>query len=150
MRTEDTLAALIEPIASAMGYELVGVIYRPSKKYSLVRIYIDKPEGISVDDCERVSHQVSGMLDVEDPIKGHYTLEVSSPGLDRPLFKSADFQRFAGERVRIRLRGNVEGRRKVNGILRGLADGCVVVDEDGCEISIPLNQVDKANLDPTL
>lgn len=150
MRTEDALTAMVDPLVSAMGYELVGLIYRPNKKYSLLRIYIDKPEGIDVEDCEHVSHQVSGMLDVEDPIPGQYTLEVSSPGLDRPLFKRADFERFAGRHVRIRLRGNVEGRSKVSGILRGLVDDCVVVDEDGREISIPLNQLDKANLVPML
>lgn len=146
-RTNEVLNALIEPLLESMGYELVGIEYRPNPKNTLLRIYIDSPSGVTVDDCGRVSHQVSGVLDVEDPIAGRYTLEVSSPGLDRPIYKSADYQRFAGERIKLRLQGALDGRRRISGILRGLRDDQVVVDENGIEITVPLSQIDKANLD---
>jgi len=130
-----------------MGYELVGIEFRANPRNSLLRIYIDKPEGVSVDDCALVSHQVSGVLDVEDPIPGRYTLEVSSPGLDRPIFKASDYDRFAGERIRVRLQGLYEGRRRVLGVLRGLRGDSVVIEENGVEIEVPLGQIEKANLE---
>lgn len=147
MAAVDTLAQLLERVIVAMGYELVGVEYHPNSKRALLRIYIDKPQGITVDDCALVSHQISGVLDVEDPLPGEYNLEVSSPGLDRPLFKVSDYERFAGETIRVRLRGLLDGRRKFRGILRGLQDGCVRIEENGAEVQVPLEQVDKANLE---
>lgn len=146
-RTSDFITELLEPVIEGMGYELVGIDYRPNPKSTLVRIYLDKPGGITLEDCEKVSRQVSGVLDVEDPISGQYNLEVSSPGLDRPIFKAGDYDRFAGERVRIRLQGSLDGRRRFAGVLRGLRGDCVVVDEDGVEVSVPLSQIDKANLE---
>lgn len=144
---QETISQLLEPVIERMGYELVGIEYRGNPKNSLLRIYIDKPEGVTVDDCGRVSYQVSGVLDVEDPISGRYMLEVSSPGLDRPIFKPSDYQRFAGEQIKLRLVAPLEGRRKFAGILRGLRDQHVLVEEDGVEIAVPLSQIDKANLD---
>jgi ribosome maturation factor RimP len=146
-RSSETLVQLLEPVIAAMGYELVGVDYRPNPHAAVVRIYLDKPGGITLEDCEKVSRQVSGVLDVEDPIASRYTLEVSSPGLDRPIFKVADFDRFAGEKVRLRLQSALEGRRKIAGTLRGLREECVIVEENGVEVAVPLGQIDKANLE---
>lgn len=140
------LQAAVEDAVAALGYELVGVEYIAQGRHSVLRVYIDSEHGITVDDCARVSHQVSGALDVDDPIKGPYTLEVSSPGLDRPLFKPEHFERFAGEQVQIRLAVPLDGRRKFKGVLRGLRDGRVVVDMDGQELLLEFENVDKANL----
>ena len=149
-RQHERLRALLEPAVTALGYELVGVEYFPQGSGSMVRVYIDSPDGITVDDCERVSHQVSGVLDVEDPVRGGYTLEVSSPGVDRPLYTPEDFSRFAGERVRVRLDVPVQGRRNITGILKGFSDGNVVVLEDGEERRLPLDAIGKAKLAPEL
>ncbi|HKJ94613.1 MAG TPA: ribosome maturation factor RimP [Gammaproteobacteria bacterium] len=148
MATVDRLTDMLEPVVEGLGYELVGLEYHPNRKNGLLRIYIDHADGVGVDDCATVSHQVSGVLDVEDPIPGEYNLEVSSPGLDRPVFKAGDFDRFAGEIVRIRLRGTLDGRRKFHGVLRGLDGDAVVVEEtDGATARIPLEQVDKAHIE---
>ena len=146
-RIEQELMELLEPAVAAMGCELIGIIYRGSPKHALLRLYIDKPGGVDLDDCTRVSHHVSGVLDVEDPISTSYTLEVSSPGLDRPIFKPSDYNRFAGERVRLRLQPPLDGRRRLAGVLRGLRGDMVVVEENGIEINVPLSQIDKANLE---
>lgn len=147
-RNVQQINEMLRPVVTAMGYELVGVELRTGHP-SLLRVYIDRLEGITVDDCERVSHQVSGLLDVEEPVSGDYTLEVSSPGLDRPLFEAAHYQRFAGERVRLKLALPLEGRRKFSGLLRGLgeADRVVLVTPQG-EIAIPLTQIESARLIP--
>jgi len=147
MTAVDSLTALLEPVVEGLGYELVGVEYHPNGRRGLLRVYIDHAEGIGVDDCARVSHQVSGVLDVEDPLPGEYLLEISSPGLDRPVFKPADFQRFAGERVRLRLRGLVDGRRKYRGRLLGLRGETVLIEEAGAEVAVPLSEIDRANLE---
>lgn len=147
MTAVDTLTKVLEPVVVAMGYELVGIEYRPNKRRALLRIYIDKADGVSVEDCALVSHQISGVLDVEDPLSGQYILEVSSPGLRRPIFKVSDYDRFAGELVHIRIQGTLDGRRRIHGILRGLRADCVIVVENGIEISVPLDRVDKANLE---
>ena len=142
------LKGLIKPAVEALGYELVGVEYRRGRKRALLRVYIDKPDGITLDDCARASHQVSGVLDVEDPIVERYDLEVSSPGLDRPLFEPEHFERFAGQRVRVRMSPPVDGRRKFTGMLLGFEDGQVRVDEDGIERRVPLESVSAARLVP--
>ena len=144
----DKLTAMAEPAVTSLGYELVGLEYRPNKSEGLLRIYIDSATGVTLEDCEVVSHQISGLLDVEDPIQGAYRLEISSPGLDRPLFKAADFERFAGVEARIRLTGLWDGRRKFRGILRGMQDGHVLIEEEGTEHAVPLDRIDKANLVP--
>ena len=146
-RESTELRKLIEPAVTALGYELVGVEYLHGKNGTL-RVYIDRPEGISVDDCQAVSYQVSGLLDVEDPIRGQYTLEVSSPGLDRPLFRSQDFERFAGSRVDVRLVAPVDGRRRFKGVLGGLRDGQVVVQMDDEELVVDIEEIDQARLVP--
>jgi ribosome maturation factor RimP len=139
---------IIEPVVSALGYELVGVEYLSQGRRSLLRIYIDHANGINLDDCTRVSHQVSGALDVEDLITGQYTLEVSSPGLDRPLFSKEQFTRFIGSEVIVRLSVPVNGRRKFKGVLRDIDDTNVVLLMDDEETSLPFNSIEKANLVP--
>jgi ribosome maturation factor RimP len=141
------LRKLFEPAVTALGFELVGVEYVPGKQ-GLLRVYIDHPDGISVDDCQTVSYQISGILDVEDPIRGHYSLEVSSPGLDRPLFRARDFERFAGSEVDLRLLAPIEGRRKFKGLLGGLRDGQVVVKMDDEELVVALDEIERARLVP--
>jgi len=141
------VAAAVQPL----GYELVGVEFHGERASALLRVYIDREQGITVDDCQRVSHQLSGVLEVEDPIAGPYTLEVSSPGIDRPLFEAGHFERFAGAEVRIQLRELLDGRRKLTGRLLGMRDGAaVLVDSDGREWRAPLDQIEKARLVPKL
>lgn len=141
---------LIEPVVLALGYELVGIEYLPQGKHSLLRVYIDAEDGITVDDCSRVSHQLSGLLDVEDVIKGHYSLEISSPGLDRPLFTVEHFQRFTGQEAKIKLSVPINGRRRLQGKLCGVKDDAILIETDGEQLLIPLDSLDKANLIPVL
>jgi len=139
---------LLEPVITAMGYELLGIEYISQGRHSLLRIYLDKPEGIVVEDCEKVSRQVSAVLDVEDPISGQYTLEVSSPGLDRPLFTLAQCERFVGEQVNLRLHAPHQGRKRFKGLLSAVSDGQIAVEVDGNVYEIPFDLVEKANLIP--
>jgi ribosome maturation factor RimP len=111
-----------------------------------LRIYIDAEQGIAIEDCERVSHQVSGVLDVEEPITSAYTLEVSSPGFDRPLFKAKDFERFAGNGVKITLKIPVDGRRNFTGLIQGMADDNILIEVDGEVYELPINKLSKARL----
>jgi len=146
-----TLRRMLTAVVEAMGYEVVGVEFRPGRDSALLRIYIDGENGIGLDDCQRVSHQLSGVLEVEDPIAGRYTLEISSPGLDRPLFEAAHFDRFAGSKVRLHLRELLNGRRKLVGRLVGMRDGDVVIlDGEGREWRAPLERIAKARLAPEL
>jgi ribosome maturation factor RimP len=142
------LQQMVDPAVTALGYELVGIEHLPQGRHSLLRIYIDAPDGITVDDCERVSRQVSALFDVEDPIQGHYTLEVSSPGLDRPLFTAAHYERFAGSDVQLRLFAPRDGRRKYKGRLLGMREGQVVVVVDDVEQAFALEEIEKAQLVP--
>ena len=151
MRTDPyQLEPLIEPIINAMGYELWGCDFREGAKQAFLRVYIDTHEGVSLDDCARVSHQLSGVLDVEDPIEKPYTLEVSSPGLDRPLLCEAHFRRFVGRRVKIRLRWLVEGRRNILGDLLEVKTGSIKVRLENADCEIPLDAVQRARLEPDL
>lgn len=142
------LRQLLTPVIEAMGYELVGVEFNPSRTDALLRVYIDQETGINVEDCERVSHQISGILDVEDPIPFNYTLEVSSPGLDRPLFEARHFTQFAGQRVRLQLSAPVNGRKKLLGMLQGMQGDEVVIAVDDADLRVPLDIIDKARLVP--
>lgn len=138
--------AVVTPIVTSLGYELVGVEYLIQGHGALLRVYIDSEDGITVDDCSRVSHQLSGVLDVEDIIRGHYQLEVSSPGLDRPLFTEEHFVRFTGHQVKLKLSMPLDGRRKFRGVMRGIEEGKLQLEIDGEMLSVPLNSIDKANL----
>lgn len=144
----EQLQALLAPVVEALGYECWGVEFISQGRHSVLRVYIDRPEGILIDDCEAVSRQVSGILDVEDPISGEYTLEVSSPGMDRPLFTLEQFAKHAGEQVKIRLRSPYEGRRNYQGILHGVEEQDVVVLVDDHEYLLPIDSIDKANIIP--
>ncbi|WP_070330715.1 ribosome maturation factor RimP [Pseudomonas aeruginosa] len=144
----EQLQALLAPVVEALGYECWGVEFISQGRHSVLRVYIDRPEGILIDDCEAVSRQVSGILDVEDPISGEYTLEVSSPGMDRPLFTLEQFAKHAGEQVKIRLRSPYEGRRNYQGILRGVEEQDVVALVDDHEYLLPIDSIDKANIIP--
>lgn len=141
--------SLIEPVVEGMGYEVVDIEFRPHPTDGLLRIYIDKEGGIQLEDCEQVSRQVSGVLDVEDPIPGQFNLEVSSPGLDRPLRKKVDFERFTGETVKIKLTvPTLEGQRNFTGKLLGLQKDDVLLEMDGQTYELPLDTIDKARLVP--
>jgi len=143
------LTELLRPVVESLGYELVGVeLLEQGSHGRLLRIYIDQEQGITVDDCGAVSHRVSGVLDVEDPIPGHYGLEVSSPGLDRPLFEAAHFERFKGSKARLTLRAKVDGRRKLVGVLDGLEGRQVLILEQGECYRIPLDLIESARLVP--
>ncbi|MDH3887896.1 MAG: ribosome maturation factor RimP [Gammaproteobacteria bacterium] len=143
------LGDMLEPGITSMGYELVGVEFQTGGKGGgLLRIYIDNEAGITADDCQKVSYQVSGVLDVEDPIPGHYTLEISSPGLDRMLFRKQDFDRFAGQLIKLRTAYPIEGQRKFKGRLLGLQGENVVFEQDDMEISLPFDQIEQARLVP--
>ncbi|MCP3869947.1 MAG: ribosome maturation factor RimP [Gammaproteobacteria bacterium] len=148
-RIQDSLVGLLGKSVTGMGYELVGVEFSSrGSAGALLRIYIDHPEGITVDDCAEVSHQVSGVLDVEDPIPGEYQLEVSSPGLDRPLFDREHYERFSGSPVRIKLQVKLEGRRRFEGLLKGVDGDEVLLEMEGELFRLPLSQIEKARLMP--
>lgn len=141
------LAQLFEPVIESMGYELVGVEFNRGARHGTLRVYIDRDSGVSVDDCAAISHQVSGILDVEEPIKQAYDLEISSPGIDRPLFKLTDFERFAGSIARIRLAAGLDGRRNFKGRLQGVTDaGQVAIEVDGETFDLPYADIARANL----
>ena len=148
MSKQGNLQDLVEPIVTNMGYEFVGLEYLSQGKHSILRIYIDKPEGIMVDDCSNVSSQLSAMLDVEDPIRGEYNLEVSSPGMDRPLFTAAHFEQFIGQKCVIRMKMPIDGQRKFTGQIKALANGSVALEMENKIVSLPIDMVDKANLVP--
>ena len=142
------LHALIEPVVSAMGFELWGIDHLSQGKHSRLVIYIDHDEGISVDDCADVSRQVSAVLDVEDPVPGEYKLEVSSPGMDRPLFTLEQFARYAGHVVAVKLRLPFDGRRKFQGLLAGVESDEVLLHIDGEEYCFPIEGIDQARVVP--
>ena len=148
--TGDELAKLLEPTVERLGYELVDLEVRLGGKGGLVRVFIDKPDGIDLDDCETVSRAVSALLDVEDPVPGNYNLEVSSPGLDRKLTKVEHFQRFEGETVKVQMRFPIEGRRRFRGTLVSSDDENIVVEVDGESHSLPLKTIDTARLVPAV
>jgi ribosome maturation factor RimP len=129
-----------------MGYELVGVEQLPARRGSVLRVYIDSEDGVTVDDCARVSDQISAFLDVENPIRGAYTLEISSPGFDRPLFMREHYERCTGSRVKIQLLRPLEGRRRLTGNLIEVNSDELVIDEDGHEHRVPLDYIDTGRL----
>lgn len=143
----DALMRLLEPPIEALGYELVDIEFASEGRGGVLRIFIDRPN-ITVDDCARVSHAVSEVLEIEDPIKGHYTLEVSSPGFDRILRKRAHFERFIGQRIFAELKLPIDGRRRFIGELKSIADDSIVVEVDGQAHSLPLERIQKARLRP--
>ena len=137
---------MLDPTIEAMGYESWGIEYLSRGKESILRIFIDSDQGITVDDCARVSHQVSGILDVEDPIQGEYSLEVSSPGMDRPLFYLPQYENYLGRSVHIRLAVADNNRKNFTGVLAGTTDSAVKVEVDGESFEIDFDNIYKAHL----
>ena len=146
MKMPDRLTRLVEPVVVGMSYELVGVEFDAHQR--TLRVYIDCEEGVKLDDCSKVSHQLSGVLDVEDPIPGNYNLEVSSPGLDRPLFSLVHFERFKGSLARIQLSRPIEGRRRFKARLLGVEGETVLLLEGESQFGIPFESIEKARIVP--
>jgi len=148
----DVLVRLLEPTVEAQNVELVDIEFAKGGRGGVLRIFIDRQsneaDGITVEDCARVSHAVSEVLETEDPIKGHYTLEVSSPGFDRILRKRAHFERFVGERVLVELKLPQEGRRRFIGTLREIDGDAIVVVVDGQDHRLIFERIQKARLRP--
>jgi ribosome maturation factor RimP len=144
---KERLLELLEPTLAAMGFELADLDAHVGRR-GLLRLYIDRPGGVTVDDCQRVSEQVGAWLDVEDPLPGSYVLEVSSPGFDRRLRTAAHFERFGGEQARIELKDVLGGRRKFVGKLAGVEGGEVVLEVDGERVRLPLSEIAVARLAP--
>ena len=147
-RAPEHLTNLIEPIIEGLGYACVGIEYHPHPRHGLLRIYIDSPNGILVDDCSKVSHQVSGVLDVEDPIQGNYQLEVSSPGTDRPFFYLHQFEQFIGSTVMVNLYQPIAGRKKITGIIEKVVDNIVTLREEDKVFEVVFEAMSKARLVP--
>lgn len=147
MRKADQLHTLLAPSVESMGYVLWGLEYIQGRG-AVLRIYIDHEDGITVDDCADVSHQVSGVLDVEDPISGEYTLEVSSPGMDRPLFTLEQWQLYIGEKAQVRLLAPVSNRRKFTAEITAVMGDDLHLTVDGQTLVVPFAQVDRANVVP--
>ena len=140
------LTDLFLPVVESMGYELVGVEFHGSEHHGLLRVYIDQESGIQVDDCAAVSRQISALLDVEDPIAQAYDLEVSSPGINRPLFKAQDYERFSGLDAKIKLGVALNGRKNFNGTLQGIENDLVLIEVDNETFELPIHDIAKANL----
>ena len=155
----DEIAALLSPTVESLGLELLGIEYLPAPGGATVRLYIDVPQSeggnadagqrsVGIEDCEAVSREVSAQLDVADPISGNYTLEVSSPGLERPLFGAAQFARFVGETAKATLKLPQDGRRRLQGAILRVEGATVVFEVDGAELAVDAENIDKAKLVP--
>lgn len=143
---EQKLTEMLRPSVEMTGMELLGIEYVSAGNHSVLRLYIDHENGITVDDCAEVSRQVSAVLDVEDPISTEYNLEVSSPGVDRPLFVKAHYEEVVGETVDVKLGMPLNGRRKFKGILEAVEGDNLIVEVDGESYELPIANVAKANL----
>ena len=151
MATKDQqITDMLRTTVNALGYELWGVEYLSQGRHSTLRVFIDAEDGIGVEDCARVSEQVGSVLDVEEPISGEYTLEVSSPGMDRLLFRLDQYPGYVGEMVELRLRVPFEGRRKFKGILTGIEGEDIVIRVDDHEYLLPHGSIDKARIQPRI
>lgn len=148
MSKQDRLYELVTPAVTALGFELVGLELVQHGRSSTLRLYIDHPNKVNVDDCAKVSYQVSAILDVEDPIQGEYRLEVSSPGVDRPLFTPAHYAAVVGQVVKLKLAVPQQGRRNFKGLLLSAGDEAIELDVDGETVRLPLSQVERGNLVP--
>ena len=145
---DSKLHELLKPVVEALNCELWGLELQSGGKRKLLRIYIDSEDGIGVEDCERVSRQSSSILDVEDAINGEYVLEVSSPGMDRPLYELAQYEKFKGENITLKLRFPYDGRRNFKGRLTGVDGDEIVLVVADTEYLFPIEGIDKANVVP--
>ena len=139
---------LFEPVVKGMGYDLIEIEHFPNPKHGVLRLYIDKEDGVNVDDCSSVSRQISALIDVEDPVSGQFNLEVSSPGSDRPLRRLVDFQRFVGSLVKLKTVMPLQGQRNFKGRLLEASEETLVIETDDEEISLPMSAIDKARIVP--
>ena len=147
------LGELLAPTVAALGLELLGVEFAPTGNSALLRLYIDAPDrehGVGIEDCEAVSREVSAVMDVEDPIASQYTLEVSSPGIDRPLFTPAQFARFTGEQARLTLRVPVDGRRRFQARIAGVEGDDVLLAHEAGDMRVAHANIEKARIVPDL
>ena len=150
----DEIAALLSPTVESLGLELLGIEYLPAPGGATLRLYIDVTEAerdsreVNIDDCEKVSREVSAQLDVEDPISGNYTLEVSSPGIERPLFSPEQFARFIGEEAKVTLKLPQDGRRRLLGRIVKVEGGRILFDADGVDVEVEHDNIEKAKLVP--
>lgn len=149
MAKKDQLIEIIQPVVTGMGFIFWGIEYQASGKHSLLRVFIDHADGILVDQCAEVSRQISAVMDVEDPISSEYSLEVSSPGMDRPLFTLEQFEAYTGATAQIRLNVPLDNRRKFVGMLKGVENDEVVLECEGSEYVLPIETIDKAQVIPT-
>ncbi len=156
MRRDQThLWELFEPVVNGMGFDLIEIEHFPNPKHGVLRLFIDKPVGaegetvgVVIEDCSAVSRQISALIDVEDPINGKFNLEVSSPGLDRPLRRLQDFQRFTGAIVKLKTVMPMDGQRNFKGRLLTATEDSVIIETDEEEISLPMSAIDKARIVP--
>ena len=148
MKLEQKLEQILQPTIESMGFELWGLEYVPVGKHSTLRVYIDKPEGVTVDDCADVSYQISSVMDVEDPITAAYHLEVSSPGMDRQLFKPSHFAAYQGKTIQVRTALDVMGRKRFKGPMVSVRDDEIEIEVDGEIYPIPMDLIAKANVVP--
>lgn len=146
-RLEDKLTALLQPVIINSGYELVELAIVRAPGGITLRIMLDKPEGVTLSDCEKISRLAGDILDAHDPISSHYILEVSSPGINRPLKKQADFERFVGQKAMIETKTPISNRKRYKGLLTGVDGENVIISVDGVDHYIPLEQIRKARLD---
>ena len=137
---------LIDSTIQALGLDLWGVELLQQGRYSLLRIYIEREEGVTIEDCEKVSRQVSALLDVEDPIAGEYTLEVSSPGVDRPLFSIEQYEQYVGSEVNLKLRRPLDGRRKFKGQIVKVSEDVVGMLVEGTEYDFEYSEIESASI----
>lgn len=142
----EQIQAIVEPVLSALGLQLWGIEYLGQGRHTLLRVYIDKTDGVDIEDCAEASRQISGILDVEDPIKNEYTLEVSSPGIERPLFTLDQYRQYLGVELKVRLRQNFEGRRNFAGVLIEVVDDEISIAQGEDKLSFPLELIERANV----
>jgi ribosome maturation factor RimP len=140
------VAELVEPILDEMGIELVDVEFLSQSGKWVLRLYIDKEAGVTIDDCVRVSREIGDLIDVKEAVTHEYTLEVSSPGIDRPLRKEKDFVGAIGKKVKVRMITPIDGRRSFTGYLKGFENDTLYIDIDGSSVTLPWAEVEKANL----
>lgn len=146
----EVIQKMVEPVINALGYQLWGIEYLGQGKHTLLRIFLEKEGGVNIEDCAEASRQVSSILDVEDPIKDEYTLEVSSPGLDRQLFRPEQYMQYVGAAIKVRLNGNLNGRRNFAGTLQEVIstqeETTIVLKVGAEEFRLPFPSIEKANL----
>lgn len=148
MQKVTTLEKLIEPVVRGLGYDYVGLQLFPQGKHSIIKLYIDKPGGVTLDDCSQVSRQVMAVLEVEAEEMAQYNLEVSSPGLDRILFTAEQFKQYLGKKVSVHLNVAMNGQRNFNGSLKDVQDSVIVIESNGALIPLSFADIHEARLMP--